>query len=436
MFPNCPQRYCLRHIYANFQRAGFRGEELKKYMDNASYSYTKNGFDIAMANMKEESEEAWAWLANIPAESWARYAMDYNCKTDLVVNNLSEVFNRMILDIRGKQVKTMFDGIRTKLMIKYETNRTGAAKSRWQITPNYSEKLEEAKKWARPCKAIKSVGDLWQVTSSQENTYVVDLSKRTCGCRKWDLTGLPCHHAVAAIYKSKQYPEDFVHDFFKKPMYLEAYNPPIYPVPGEDAWTKTDTPDIDPPAFNIERGRAQTKRRKGQFEVPQPKITSRMASITCSNCKLVGHRYTSCSAPLRPSLQMRRNQHQVISCKLAAIYTILWTKLMICSHFICRKIGSQVAAANLQLQQHSKQHHHASRPTRHLQQAMQRNCRSNKQAQQAMQRNCRSNKRVQQRKQAMQATSRHQEPMQASSHQEPMQQPPDHSQHQDQTRSM
>ena len=51
-------------------------------------------------------------------------------------------------------------------------------------------------------------------------------------------------------------------------MYLEAYNPPIYHVPGEDSWTKTDTPDIDPPVFKIEKGRAQTKRRKWKYEVP------------------------------------------------------------------------------------------------------------------------------------------------------------------------
>jgi hypothetical protein len=283
-------------------------------MDAASYAYTQHGFDVAMQNMKDESEEAWAWLSKIPVECWARYAMDTNCKTELVVNNLSEVFNRMILDVRGKPVKTMFDGIRTKLMVRNNTKRTGAATARWQITPTYSEKLEELKKWARPCKAVKSIGDLWQVTSSQERIYAVDLVKRTCGCRKWDLTGLPCHHAISAIYRASMYPEDYVHEFFKKAMYLEAYNPPIYPVPGEDLWTKADTPDIDPPVFKIEKGRAQTKRRKGKFEQPQPKMTSRMASITCSNCNLIGHRYTSCPKPLKPSLEMRKNQHKVIYC--------------------------------------------------------------------------------------------------------------------------
>jgi hypothetical protein len=173
VFPNSPQRYCLRHIYANFQTAGFRGEELKKHMDAASYSYTKHGFAAAMEKMKAESEEAWKWLSNIPVECWARHAMDTTCKTDLVVNNLTEVFNKMILDVREKPVRTMFEGIRNKIMTKHETKRTGAAQSRWVITPTYTEKLEESKKWSRLSTAKKAADDLWQVSRSEDRIYAV-----------------------------------------------------------------------------------------------------------------------------------------------------------------------------------------------------------------------------------------------------------------------
>ncbi|KAM0874870.1 hypothetical protein ACQ4PT_037152 [Festuca glaucescens] len=57
VFPSCPQRYCLRHIYANFQAAGFRGEDLKKYMDATSYAFHKDQFDVAMENLKTKSED-------------------------------------------------------------------------------------------------------------------------------------------------------------------------------------------------------------------------------------------------------------------------------------------------------------------------------------------------------------------------------------------
>jgi hypothetical protein len=248
---------------------------------------------------------------NIPVACWARHAFDSNCKTGLVVNNLSEVFNRMILDVRSKPIKTMLEGIRTKIMVRNEGKRTGAANARWVITPTYTEKLEENKKYSRMYTARKAKGGLWQVSMGVDKSYAVNLEDRTCGCKKWDVTGIPCNHAICAIYKSRQHPEDFVHEFFKKPMYLEAYNPVLYPVPGVDCWTRTDTPDIDPPVFKLSKGRNQTKKRKGQFEPPTPRATSRMGTITCGNCNRQGHRYTSCDQPLKPALQMRKNQHKV-----------------------------------------------------------------------------------------------------------------------------
>ena len=76
-----------------------------------------------MAKLKDECEEAWKWLDKIPTETWARHAMDTNYKTYLVVNNISEVFNRYILELRAKPIKTMTDGIRTNVMVKYQGTR-------------------------------------------------------------------------------------------------------------------------------------------------------------------------------------------------------------------------------------------------------------------------------------------------------------------------
>jgi hypothetical protein len=323
VFPNCPQRFCLRHIYANFQTAGFRGEDLKKCMDAAAYAYHKDHFDIAMENLKKESEEAWTWLSKIPVHTWSRHAFDTNCKTDLVVNNLSEVFNRYILDVRKKPIRTMIEGIKNKMMTRNHEKRVGAATTGWEITPHFTEMLELSKKYSRFCTPrIADIG-LWQVTNRKgDATHVVNLEARTCGCRRWDVTGMPCNHAVSAIIKAKQTPEDYVSNFFKKEMYAEAFKPVIYPVPGQHDWTKTNTPDIIPPQFYITKGRNQEKRRKGKFEVPKPKENSRMGTITCSNCKLQGQKYTSCTQALRPDRLIRKNNH------------VVWKILSICLQFI------------------------------------------------------------------------------------------------------
>lgn len=199
-------------------------------MDRAAYSYTKHGFDKAMDEMKKQCEQAWQWLSKIPVHTWARWAFDSNCKTDLVNNNLSEVFNRYILDERNKPIVTMLVGIYDKQMVRFDDKRDGGRKSRWEITPHYAEKLEMMKKYARHCIPQRADEGLWQVASG-DHTYELNLDSRTCPCRKWDLTGFPCNHAISAIYKAGKYPEDYVSDFYKKPYYLKSYRPVFYLMP-------------------------------------------------------------------------------------------------------------------------------------------------------------------------------------------------------------
>jgi hypothetical protein len=94
-------------------------------------------------------------------------------------------------------------------------------------------------------------------------------------------------------------------------MYEKAFPYTIYPIPGPEDWNTKNTQDIDPHVFRDRMGRKQTVRRKNKFEPPAPRDTSRMTSITCSNCNRVGHIYNTCTVPLRPRLQSRKDNHQV-----------------------------------------------------------------------------------------------------------------------------
>ena len=102
---------------------------------------------------------------------------------------MSEVFNKYVLDVRKKPIRTMCDGIKDKQMVRWHRNRESGKKARWEITPHYSEKLEVEKERAKYCKPIQAGVDLWQVTSGQQ-THAVNLQMHTCGCRKWDRS--PC----------------------------------------------------------------------------------------------------------------------------------------------------------------------------------------------------------------------------------------------------
>ena len=65
----------------------------------------------------------------------------------------------------------------------------------------------------------------YEVTSvyDKEDKHTVDINKRSCSCREWDLTSIPCQHACCAIYHKDDEPEKFMSDFYHKINYLNTY---------------------------------------------------------------------------------------------------------------------------------------------------------------------------------------------------------------------
>jgi hypothetical protein len=120
-------------------------------MDNASYSYTEHGYELATEEVKKQCDPAWQWLSIIHMHTWVRWAMDTNCKPDLVNSSLSEVFNTRILDVRSKPIVTMLIGIYDKQMLRFDGKSEGGETGRWEITPFNAEWLEMIKQYSRPC---------------------------------------------------------------------------------------------------------------------------------------------------------------------------------------------------------------------------------------------------------------------------------------------
>lgn len=83
---------------------------------------------------------------------------------------------------------------------------------RGSICPRIQQVLEKNKRDAEGW-APNWVGDdgysLFEVRRDPDK-YVVNLSERSCSCRKWDLTGIPCCHGVACMWHNNYAPEDYV----------------------------------------------------------------------------------------------------------------------------------------------------------------------------------------------------------------------------------
>ncbi|XP_038719827.1 uncharacterized protein LOC120012476 [Tripterygium wilfordii] len=192
-FPGVHHSYCVRHIATTQIRFNYWMDEIKK-------------IDI----------QAFHWINQHDPILGSKHTFNPNVKCHIIVNNIVETFNSWILEAWDKPILTVMEIIRRKLMKRFQTKRDGMSASQIQICPGIQNKLEKAKKDSNNCCVQWPGGTLYEVDHCYDGRLVVDVGMRRCGCTKWDLTGIPCSHACDAIFHRQHYPEDYVHEYFKR----------------------------------------------------------------------------------------------------------------------------------------------------------------------------------------------------------------------------
>jgi hypothetical protein len=208
------------------------------------------------------------------------------------VNNICECFNACILKARDKPILTMLEMIRKKLMRRYQAKKNGISKLTGKLCPTVVKKLESIGLDAMDC-VPHFVGEkLFQVEAPNAKQYVVDLCKKTYGCRQWEMTRIPCGHVACTILFDCGEPEIMSMNTSLE-MYKKAYAPLIYPMPSEEQWVCAIGHDIlEPPRQRVAPGRPR-KLMRGSDESRDLKNPNRMrkfrARMRCSKCKVLEH---------------------------------------------------------------------------------------------------------------------------------------------------
>lgn len=231
-------------------------------------------------------------------------------KCDILLNNLCESFNRRLIDARDQPIVTCLEYIMEYLMKRIVIVQKVAEKSQGPLTPSATTIFERIKKAAGKYDVTWNGGNKYQCTRQYADQYVVDMNDKSCTCRKWELTGFPCPHGVAAIWNMSLngmdvgVPEDYVHPAYRLCTWLEVYSHKINPISGRSQWRKSPhQTTLLPPLYHKQPGRPSKKRRRSQVELEsQPassfvkdgKLSRSGTSKTCSKCKQVGHNARGC----------------------------------------------------------------------------------------------------------------------------------------------
>ncbi|GJZ83674.1 mutator type transposase [Tanacetum coccineum] len=185
VFPSVEHRYHVRHIHENM-KSQYKGGVYKEMLWNVAKATYVSAFNQKMAELKSFNPAAYDWLMKTLAEQWTRSYFSSRAKCDLLLNNINEVFNRQLVDGKDQPIITCLEYI-----IEYLMKRIVVV-----------QKL-----------IVKTVGP----HTPSVTVCVVNLDTMVCSCRKWELTGIPCKHDVAAIYNMYEnlmgvgVPEHWVH---------------------------------------------------------------------------------------------------------------------------------------------------------------------------------------------------------------------------------
>ncbi|KAL0367541.1 UNVERIFIED_CONTAM: hypothetical protein Sradi_3644200 [Sesamum radiatum] len=210
------------------------------------------------------------WLNDKPPSQWSRSHFNPYPKCDILLNNLCESFNASILEAREKQIYSMLEWIREFLMARLQQNKDRAAR-RWKgkICPRIKKILQKnGDKGSFDCIPIKANDIHYEISCFDGSRCTVDLQTHTFSCRRWDLSGIPCKHAMSSINSQRLDAEDFIAECYSVATYLRVYQPCIMPVNGPEKWQHTNLPPLVPPNIARGVGRPARARRLEQDELP------------------------------------------------------------------------------------------------------------------------------------------------------------------------
>ncbi|KAJ9535201.1 hypothetical protein OSB04_un001717 [Centaurea solstitialis] len=312
VFPSAEHRFCYRHILENM-KLKWKGKAYNDLLWRCAAATTVPQFHAEMEQVRKFNVDAYNWLKQIPPHHWSRSHFTGRAKCDVLLNNMCEVFNKQLVDGRDKPIITALEYIREYLMRRLVLVQKVIDKSQGPLTPTIAKMLGKIKEEASQLVVTWNGSTEYQVNGAWGDQCCVNLEAKFCACRRWELTGIPCKHAVAAIWFSAAnggtvaLPENWVHPHYHLQTWKMMYQFKINPTNGRLLWPKSDYPiKIMPPKHHKQIGRPKKSRRKTAEELSQPlvkgsKLLKIGKAMTCRICHKQGHNARTCKGKGTPS---------------------------------------------------------------------------------------------------------------------------------------
>nr|KAJ0193917.1 hypothetical protein LSAT_V11C800435760 [Lactuca sativa] len=297
LLPYVEHKQCARHICQNLQKR-FTGAIYHTLFWRASKAITEHAFKVVMKEIETLNPEAHQYLM----EKDLKHGLELFFKLE-VENGFSESFNAVIVDARKKPIITMLEEIRLYMMDRIYNMKLKGQQWGNHICPEIRDKVNLLKK----LKGIISGLNQFEVWGAID-AYEVDLERKTCSCRLWQLNGYGCAHSVASISFLNRDVEAYVDNMFSTTTFRKAYNYRIAPINSKTNYT----PPL-PPINRRMLGRPTTKRKKSTTKnTGTHRVSKAGKNIRCSICKEIGHNKDTCPQRRPQKLNVKKQKKQKV----------------------------------------------------------------------------------------------------------------------------
>ncbi|XP_076928165.1 uncharacterized protein LOC143592030 [Bidens hawaiensis] len=241
-YPSAEHRFCLRHIHENM-KSTWRGHVFKDLLWKCATATTIPQFEKAMTEVRVQDQALHDWLRDIHPKHWSKAYFSGRSTSDVLLNNLCEVFNKQLVGGRDKPIITCLEFIREYLMKRIVLVRKSISKCDGPLTPKATTLFEGIKKDTLLYKVIWNGMNKYQVSGPSQDQCVVDVDKKTCSCGMWELIAMPCKHAVTVNYNMAQngmdvdIPEAWISKVYLLDTWKKVYDHNIDPINGVQMWT-------------------------------------------------------------------------------------------------------------------------------------------------------------------------------------------------------
>ncbi|XP_010424494.1 PREDICTED: uncharacterized protein LOC104709612 [Camelina sativa] len=234
--PKVEHRMCARHIYGNLRRV-YLGKELPKDLFWAvAKSFNIAEYERAILALKNFDKSVYDAVMMKNPRNCSRAFFTFASTCEDVSNNFSESYNNAINQAREMPLVEMLESLRRQCMIRNAMRKKKAMSHQGKFILKVAATITEEQKHMLYCHVFPCGNGHYEVTEHGQG-FRVDMNAKTCACRRWSMTRIPCRHVLRIILKKKLKPEDFVvSDWYLTTSWVKQYSETLMGVNGMYFW--------------------------------------------------------------------------------------------------------------------------------------------------------------------------------------------------------